>query len=80
MAKVYAISFHSGGQVHELEADSPADIASGWDLSLEGVEIFVNEDKAQVSADLRDGDYVSFQRNKVTSGSTCIVAQALDSQ
>ena len=77
MAKVYAISFHSGGQVHELEANSPADIASGWDLSLEGVEIFVNEDKAQVSAGLRDGDYVSFQRNKVTSGG--IVELALQS-
>jgi hypothetical protein len=68
MAKVYAISFHSGGQVHELEATSPADIASGWDLSLKDVEIFVNEDKANVSSDLRDGDYVSFQRNKVSSG------------
>ena len=68
MAKVYAISFHSGGQVHELEANSPADIASGWDLSLKDVEIFVNEDKANVSSDLRDGDYVSFQRNKVSSG------------
>jgi hypothetical protein len=72
MAKVYAISFHSGGQVHELEANSPADIASGWDLSLKDVEIFVNEDKANVSSDLRDGDYVSFQRNKVTSGSDIV--------
>ena len=68
MAKVYAISFHSGGQVHELEANSPADIASGWDLSLKEVEIFVNEDKATIASSLRDGDYVSFQRNKVTSG------------
>lgn len=68
MAKVYAISFHSGGTVHELEANSPADIASGFNLSLEGVEIFVNEDKATISQDLRDGDYVSFQKNKVTSG------------
>tara|TARA_R110000822_G_scaffold8597_9_gene33831 strand:- start:592 stop:807 length:216 start_codon:yes stop_codon:yes gene_type:complete len=69
MAKIHAISFHSGGQVHsDLEAQTPADLASEWGLSMNEVEIFVNEDKGALSTELRDGDFVSFQRNKVTSG------------
>lgn len=69
MAKVYALSFHSGGKLHELEANTPAQIASEWDLSLESVKIYVNEAEAQVSHTLRDEDIVSFQKEKVSSGS-----------
>jgi len=69
MAKVYALSFHSGGKLHELEADTPAQIASGWDLSLDSVKVYVNDDEAIVSQSLRDEDIVSFQKEKVSSGS-----------
>jgi uncharacterized protein (DUF697 family) len=69
MAKVYALSFHSGGKLHELEANSPAEIASGWDLSLDSVKVYVNDDEAIVTQPLRDEDIVSFQKEKVSSGS-----------
>jgi len=69
MAKVYALSFHSGGKLHELEATTPAEIASGWDLSLDSVKVYVNDDEAIVSQALRDEDIVSFQKEKVSSGS-----------
>jgi len=69
MAKVYALSFHSGGLLHELEAQNPAQIASEWDLSLEEVKVFVNDGEAAVTQALRDNDIVSFQKDKVHSGS-----------
>ena len=69
MAKVYALSFHSGGLLHELEAQNPAQIASEWDLSLEEVKVFVNDGEAPVTQELRDYDIVSFQKDKVHSGS-----------
>ena len=53
MAKVYALSFHSGGKLHELEAQTPAQIASEWDLSLEEVKVFVNDGEAAVTQALR---------------------------
>ena len=69
MAKIYALSFHSGGKLHELEANSPAEIASGWELSLEGVKVYVNDSEAVITQSLRDEDIVSFQKEKVSSGS-----------
>jgi hypothetical protein len=72
MANIFAVSYHSGGTVHEMESLTPASIAQTWDLSLDGVKIFVNEDEAQATQELRDGDYVSFQKSKVESGMTSI--------
>tara|TARA_R110000787_G_scaffold234566_1_gene341468 strand:+ start:1600 stop:1863 length:264 start_codon:yes stop_codon:yes gene_type:complete len=72
MANIFAISYHSGGTVHEMESNTPASIAQTWDLSLDGVKIFVNESEATATQDLRDGDYVSFQKSKVESGATSI--------
>jgi|TARA_Y100000310_G_scaffold344054_1_gene454823 hypothetical protein len=68
MAKIMYTSFHTGGQLAEMEANTPAEIAQSNSLPLEGVSIFVNDTEAVPSAVLRDGDLVSFQKKSTKSG------------
>ena len=69
MAKVYVVSYHNGSRVMEVDAASPGEIASNLDISMSGVSVLVNDDdKAELSHTLRDGDYVTFQKSTVKSG------------
>lgn len=66
--EVTVVSFTNGGVPQSVKANTPADIAATLDIGLNGVQIFVDESKVQANHTLRDGDLVSFQKEKVASG------------
>ena len=68
MAKVTVVSFTNGGVPQEVEGDTPAAIAQSLSIGLENVTIHVDESPAHANHNLRDGDLVSFQKEKVASG------------
>ena len=68
MANVTLVSYHNGGVPQDVSGDTPAGIAQDLSLSLDGVQIHVDSDEATATTDLRDGDLVSFQKDKVKSG------------
>ena len=64
------ISFHNGGRTMENQSgDTPYGIARAMDLALTGVNIYVGSQQVQPDHSLHDGDIVSFQQDKVKSGS-----------
>ena len=68
MANVTVVSYHNGGVPQEISGPSPAGIAQDMGLSLDGVTIHVDSNAAEANQELRDGDLVSFQKDKVKSG------------
>jgi len=68
MANVSVISFTNGGIPQDVEGDTPAAIAQSLSIGLENVVIHVDESPASANHNLRDGDLVSFQKEKVASG------------
>ncbi len=66
---VSVISYHNGSTVRDMQGNKPSDLATAMDLSLAGVAIYVDDVEAKDSTQLRDGHFVSFQKNKVSSGS-----------
>jgi hypothetical protein len=68
MAKVTVISYHNGSMPREMEGSTPAELATELDISLQGVSIHVDDDEVNASKTLADGNCVSFQKSKVTSG------------
>lgn len=58
----------NGGTPVTMSATTPGQIAQELGLSLTGVAISVDSSEANASTPLRDGAYVSFQKNKVASG------------
>ena len=69
MAKVTVVSYHNGGMPRDMEGNTPAVLAQELDLSLQGVQIHVDSSEATASHVLADGNFVSFQKSKVASGS-----------
>ena len=65
---VSVISYHNGSQVRDMQGENPGQIAQAMDLSLDGVAIYVDDVEAKASTPLRSGQFVSFQKNKVSSG------------
>lgn len=65
---VSVISYHNGSQVRDMQGENPGQIAQAMDLSLDGVAIYVDDVEAKASTPLRPGQFVSFQKNKVSSG------------
>jgi len=65
---VSVISYHNGSQVRDMQGETPAQLAQAMDLSLDEVAIYVDDVEAKASTPLREGQFVSFQRNKVSSG------------
>lgn len=68
MANIMYTSYHTGGQLAEMDANTPAEIAKSNSLPLADVAIFVNDKEAVPSAVLREGDLVSFQKKSTKSG------------
>ena len=68
MAKVTVISYPNGSMPREMEGSTPAELATELDISLQGVSIHVDDDEVNASKTLADGNFVSFQKSKVTSG------------
>ena len=68
MANVKVMSHHTGGQVRDMEGNTPGELAQQMDLTLSGTVIYVDESAAKASHQLTDGQVVSFQRSKVASG------------
>jgi|TARA_R110000744_G_scaffold44882_4_gene99999 hypothetical protein len=68
MANVTVISFTTGGQSREMEGSRPIDLAKDMDMTLNGVSIFVNDEPSTQGQTLHNGDIVSFQQEKVSSG------------
>tara|TARA_R100001594_G_scaffold29338_1_gene54845 strand:+ start:2568 stop:2777 length:210 start_codon:yes stop_codon:yes gene_type:complete len=68
MANVKVMSHHTGGQVRDMEGNTPGELAQQMDLTLSGTVIYVDESEAKASQQLTDGQVVSFQRSKVASG------------
>lgn len=68
MANVKVMSHHTGGQVRDMEGNTPGELAQQMDLTLSGTVIYVDESEAKASHQLTDGQVVSFQRSKVASG------------
>jgi len=68
MANVKVMSHHTGGQVRDMEGNTPGELAQQMDLTLSGTVIYVDEGEAKASQQLTDGQVVSFQRSKVASG------------
>jgi hypothetical protein len=58
----------NGGTPVTMSATTPGQIAQELGLSLSDVAISVNSSEANPSTPLSDGQYVSFQKNKVMSG------------
>ena len=65
---VSVISYHNGSQVRDMQGENPGQIAQAMDLSLDGVAIYADDVEAKASTPLRSGQFVSFQKNKVSSG------------
>ena len=65
---VSGISYHNGSQVRDMQGEKPGALAQAMDLSLDGVAIYVDDVEAKASTPLREGQFVSFQKNKVSSG------------
>jgi len=65
---VSVISYHNGSQVRDMQGETPAQLAQAMDLALDEVAIYVDDVEAKASTPLREGQFVSFQRNKVSSG------------
>jgi len=68
MAKVYVTSFHKGNKMEDYEGNTVADIVRLMDISMNGVDIFINGEEASLSDELEDKDTVSFQKNDVKNG------------
>ena len=68
MAEVSVISFTNGGVPQDVTGNTPAAIAQSLGIGLENVAIHVDESPASANHSLRDGDLVSFQKEKVASG------------
>ncbi len=51
-----------------ITANTPAEIASKENFSLENVTIVVGKDTQSPDYNLRDNDFVAFSTSKVTSG------------
>mgnify|MGYP003628740615 FL=1 len=68
MAQVTVVSYHNGGMPREMEGNTPAELATQLDLSLQGVQIHVESSEANATHTLADGNLVSFQKSKVASG------------
>lgn len=68
MAEVKVMSYAHGNQLRDMTGSTPGDIAQELELSLSGVAIYVGSSEAKVDTSLADGNIVSFQRAKVTSG------------
>ena len=68
MANVTVVSYHNGGMPRDMEGNTPAELARVMDISLSGVKVYVDDDEVKTSKHLADGDIVSFQRSKVSSG------------
>ena len=66
--KVTVMSYHNGGKPRDLEGRTPSELAQVMDISLEGVAIYVDDAEAKASTQLHPGQFVSFQKSKVTSG------------
>lgn len=68
--KVQVVSFTNGGVPQEMSGlATPAAIASDMGIGLENVIIHVDDTAVSANHTLRDGDLVSFQKEKVASGS-----------
>ena len=66
---ITVVSFTNGGVPMTISGKTPAELATELGIGLENVQIFVDETKVQPGHTLRDGDLVSFQKEKVASGS-----------
>ena len=66
--RVTFVSFCNGGIPEDVNAETPAEIATEMKLGLENVKLYVNESLVQANHALRDKDMVSFQKAKVESG------------
>jgi len=68
MASITATATALGGNGQEMEGDTPIGVARELGLSMDHVEIYVNEEPGTQGQQLHDGDIVSFQPAKVSSG------------
>lgn len=68
MASITAVATALGGNGQEMEGDTPIAVARALGLSMDHVSIFVNEEPGTQGQTLHDGDIVSFQPGKVSSG------------
>ena len=66
---VTVVSFTNGGVPTTISGSTPAVLATELGIGLENVQIYVDDSKVQPNHTLRDGDLVSFQKEKVASGS-----------
>ena len=74
MATVEVVSHHNASRPMKMEGDTVATIARALDLSLHDTVICVDDGthgakKVEPNYELKDGEVLSFQRAKVTSGS-----------
>lgn len=65
---VKVVSVTSGSMARDMQATTPLDIAQQLDISLADIVIFVDDAEVKPSHILRENDFVSFQRDKTTSG------------
>jgi hypothetical protein len=68
MASITATAAALGGVGQEMEGDTPIGVARELGLSTTGMSIFVNDKPGTQGQTLHDGDVVSFQPSKVSSG------------
>jgi|TARA_R100000750_G_C2312667_1_gene83090 hypothetical protein len=73
MALAHVISFHNGGVMQEVDAGTPAEIATNLGISMDNTSIFVDDKQVKGSHELRDGDVVSFQKSSTKSGMKVLV-------
>ena len=65
---VKVVSVTSGSMPRDMQGSTPLDIAQQLDMSLADIAIFVDDTEVKASHQLHEGDFVSFQRDKTTSG------------
>tara|TARA_Y100000310_G_C20425533_1_gene688859 strand:+ start:423 stop:650 length:228 start_codon:yes stop_codon:yes gene_type:complete len=74
MADVTVCSYTNGGVPQSKTGDTPASIAQEMSLPLlnadgeKVVKIYIDEKEVSANQSLRDGDLLSFQKEKVSSG------------
>lgn len=68
MATVDVLNEFNGGKVEEAEAKTLAGLAKSYDTPMKEATIHLNGQTADLSTELRDGDFVSIQRKTSKSG------------
>ena len=61
-------SQHNAGRLRDMAGNTPADLAQELGIDLTQVSIYVGASAAKADTPLAEGQIVSFQKAKVTSG------------